>query len=738
LKRIAATCVISLACLFGSTARAQPLADRVPDDAIFYLGWAGANTLGDAYGTSHLKAILDETRARDLFGKYLSELEAKVLKNEPEATEPFRLLRTLGAPMWNYPAAFYVGTPDFSNPDQPQFHVAMLSQAGADASKLSDEINALLAKAPKSPVPIQAVAAGDVLVFAIGYESPEKALAEVSKSLSTSATFSSALKQVSANPVSIAFVNAEAIIATAESAIEKQDMEAKAKLSTFLDASGLRGAKALIATGGFDGKDWVDQCFLAVPGERTGLFASVPTGPADATLMKAVPADATFFASTRFDIAKFVKSLRDSVGKADEQGLQYFNMGLNALQQALGTNVLENVLEPLGADWVIYNSPRTGSSLLGMVVANKLDDPDKFKKAMNTASLNLTNWINLGIRKSANGGPGADLFQVHTATTKIGDVDVNYFALPIVAPAWAIKDGKLFIGLYPQSVGAAARVSAKGGPSILENEKYQSLLKRLGNASPESSTFLDLETSAKYGSMYPQIMLLARYAGIGDLFGLTLPEPLLPPIDVMLDHLSPAGSVSWSDATGYHKKSVTPFPGANLVSEQGAMMAVGVGGASLGTSILLPSLNRARETANRVKSASNLKQIGLGMMLYANENRGKYPADFGELIRTQDLVAEVFTSPRTQTSLPPDLNTPDKAAAFVVEQSDYVYLGAGMNNSAPAESILAYEKPDGLDDGINILFGDGHVEFVHMGHALEMIEAAKAGQPAGGGAPNGL
>ena len=42
-------------------------------------------------------------------------------------------------------------------------------------------------------------------------------------------------------------------------------------------------------------------------------------------------------------------------------------------------------------------------------------------------------------------------------------------------------------------------------------------------------------------------------------------------------------------------------------------------------SILLPSLNRARETANRVKCASNLRQIGQAILLYSNDNRGAYP-----------------------------------------------------------------------------------------------------------------
>lgn len=43
-------------------------------------------------------------------------------------------------------------------------------------------------------------------------------------------------------------------------------------------------------------------------------------------------------------------------------------------------------------------------------------------------------------------------------------------------------------------------------------------------------------------------------------------------------------------------------------------------------SILLPSLSRAREAANMIQCASNLRQIGQAYSLYANEHNGYYPA----------------------------------------------------------------------------------------------------------------
>src|SRR4030095_4790617 len=46
-------------------------------------------------------------------------------------------------------------------------------------------------------------------------------------------------------------------------------------------------------------------------------------------------------------------------------------------------------------------------------------------------------------------------------------------------------------------------------------------------------------------------------------------------------------------------------------------------------SMLLPALGRAKETAKRIKCTNNLKQLGLAVVMYADDNEDFFPARGG-------------------------------------------------------------------------------------------------------------
>ena len=93
-------------------------------------------------------------------------------------------------------------------------------------------------------------------------------------------------------------------------------------------------------------------------------------------------------------------------------------------------------------------------------------------------------------------------------------------------------------------------------------------------------------------------------------------------------------------------------------------------------SILLPSLNRARETANRVKCASNLRQIGQALLLYSNDNRGAYPPTLDVLLTTEDITPEVFVCPTSNDTAASGATPQQQAAALNTKgHLSYVYVG---------------------------------------------------------------
>jgi prepilin-type N-terminal cleavage/methylation domain-containing protein len=54
-------------------------------------------------------------------------------------------------------------------------------------------------------------------------------------------------------------------------------------------------------------------------------------------------------------------------------------------------------------------------------------------------------------------------------------------------------------------------------------------------------------------------------------------------------------------------------------------LLVVIGIISILIAMLLPALNKARESAKRIQCASNIRQITQALLIYANENRGVFP-----------------------------------------------------------------------------------------------------------------
>lgn len=134
----------------------------------------------------------------------------------------------------------------------------------------------------------------------------------------------------------------------------------------------------------------------------------------------------------------------------------------------------------------------------------------------------------------------------------------------------------------------------------------------------------------------------------------------------------------------------------------GVSLLLGLLAIPLLIAILLPALGQARQAALRVQDASNVRMIGLGLQLYAQDNGDTLPPA-GEdwralLIDNGYAPAEVFATPYL-----------DGAVTGV---HSYFYLPA-ETLTIDARRVLVYTNPALTPDGgSNVAFHDIHVETV--------------------------
>ena len=153
-------------------------------------------------------------------------------------------------------------------------------------------------------------------------------------------------------------------------------------------------------------------------------------------------------------------------------------------------------------------------------------------------------------------------------------------------------------------------------------------------------------------------------------------------------------------------------------------------GAVLLTEVLIPSGLRSRPMAARVWCASNMRQIGQAIAMYANDHNGQFPDDLKTVLENEDVTSAVFVCPESNDQ--PAVGSTTQATAAALLQPghlSYSYLGKGLTTQTVTnDTVILYEPlANHASKGMNAMFGDFHVEWLPAADAAAILKQQAAG-----------
>jgi len=445
--------------------------------------------------------------------------------------------------------------------------------------------------------------------------------------------------------------------------------------------SGFGRLQTLTARVGFAGPDVVGDVFVEMPIPAGGVFAAYQ--PVDPAWFGAVDVRAVTAGAVNVEIAAVYDTVINTMkAVSPDEVSPEIQQAIARFETDAKLSIRNGLLASLAGPAVFYSLP-AGTMLEaprgGFVAVAKLKDVKLFEKTMTA----------LG---EFAGARGKDVLQISTLTREDGRTvhawAVTTLAMLSIMPSWSVANDHVVIGSNVElcDLGVKQLVSKDAeAKSLLDAEGYKKVAAQLPgnlvNLAYTDSQVLLTQTLMQIQQVWPILTMVAMQAGV------KLPV-MLPSLTEIAQDLGPSCRYGYLGTDGLYSHYRGPGIETGQMSVAGAAL-----GAGLGAGIMMPALARAREQARSAASMSNLKQMGLALIMYADEHQGNLPASL-EDAKSYYGNAKILDSPHK----PKDFSGPS-----------YLYI-SGQTTAADYHNIVAYENPDFGKDKINVLFLDGHVE----------------------------
>lgn len=699
------------------------LSDLLPAGTLLYKGWPGIDVFAKAAGDTELAKLLKEpewqqlraTWWKDIWPAIEDQITAEI--GDEKAEQIFEPVKALLAMVWRHPTAVALVGAGVGEAG-PQFDAAVIVRAGKDSARLVDMTERLLTLAgidPDSaeevavgemkfktvagfPIPLRWGTAREFFIISVGAKATEHlALGTLENSLTRSPRFAAALKHAGSSQESpFFFLDLKGAVQVVK---DFQPMLAATgvpfftepgAVDRFLQQVGADACESLSITIAPEAGGFKTTMFVHLPGAAASANPLIGREAVINDDIGVVPKNVRWATVSNWDAAATYRSLMNALTSILPTGEEEILGMVEAAEKRIGLSIEKDILGAFENNWAIFDSPDFGGIWIsGMAVVAKVKPKHELRKAMRN--------IMEVIAEEMSGDTSVNVATETYRGQTIEYVNISGVPMPI-APAWAEFQGRWIMALYPQMVRMELDHLMNRGASLLENPDYQRGRKLLPNGA-YAVNYVD--TKAGMHQIYSFVLPIWQVAAaMLQKEDIPLDVGMLPSAQTVTRHMF--GNVSVSAVT--EDGVLTVSHGALPVP----VPAIGEGGFAipLGASIMLPSLMRARGMAKRTVSMSNLRQIGVAVLLYSEGHQGKLPPTLQALFESGTLPKQVLKSPLDESDA----------------TSSYIYIN-GQNNAMDPRNVVAYENAENYDnEGSCVLFLDGHVEYMSMGDFRKALE----------------
>lgn len=722
-------------CFWSASVFAKPidLAEVMPADTILYIGRAGSEQTDEfAKTTAYGKLAADPAARRFCTQLYqaINQFAAEQI-GAGEHASAYRagkeLLRTLA----KRPAALAILDGGIGE-QGPFVEGALVLHVGDDAKRFLKEFDDFmtLSEAPPrdtadvggrsmtqigAPVPgglYYGVIKGHFLI-AFGERAVEKVgqcIEGEAATLAESESLKISRRKMSGDPKTrstTVFVNTARLWKKAESILPMMpgyDPNESEQVSSILANLGLDSLKSLCWESRLTDGGCYSGLYLYTPKGGRGLFAGSKKALTDSDLVL-IPKSPTWAIAYNMDLSALYRGVLDIIKSVDAELSQTVMGGIKQIEQLLGFRLGEDFLDLIEDTIIIYDAPENGGIwFTGTTKILESRDPKQLQKRVRQ--------IVKVIARMVDGEDAVQISSFEHRGHRVEFVNVIGFPMP-VAPAWATHKKRVIMGLYPQMVTTVLDRLTDGDAaknSILANPDFMKARKVMGDLGPGLSY---VNTRNTFANLYPWLLGIGQVgAAMAQGEGIDIDVTALPSQQAIAQYLFSDVKMTQCDSNGKLYASYGPLPmGLNPLVLSYANTAP----TAVAISVLLPSLSRARELSKRTVCAANLRGIGQALYISAQDREEySFPPDFETLLKENNVSIKQFICPSTAAVTAHGVN------------ACYIYIPGSTASSHPL-NVLVYEKPNNHtnNEGGNVLFQDGHVEFMTPDRIEEAVKKTK-------------